>query len=165
MYRTGSRLVSSVSPSLVDKFRRQHDYLRISLTEKCNLRCRYCMPADGIKLAPSKDCLQLDELKRLANVFVERCGVTKVRLTGGEPTVSRDLMPLLMHLNTLKDKGLQSVAITTNGLKLVDNVRVFEDLGKLKSIGPCVSFSRIILQCFIHRCQFAEYQFGHPSTG
>lgn len=91
------------------------------------------MPAEGIKLTPSKQCLRLDEWKRLANIFIERCGVTKIRLTGGEPTVSKDLIPLLMHLNMLRGKGLQTVAITTNGVNLADRVDILEDLGKFES--------------------------------
>lgn len=73
-----------VSPAtLTDRFGRRHTYLRISLTEKCNLRCQYCMPEDGVPLTPLERMLTTDEIVRLASVFA-RCGVTKIRLTGGE---------------------------------------------------------------------------------
>lgn len=72
---------------LTDKHNRFHDYLRISLTEKCNLRCQYCMPPEGVELSPKDEILSTAEILRLANVFVD-LGVTKIRLTGGEPLVS-----------------------------------------------------------------------------
>lgn len=126
--------------SLTDRFGRRHNYLRVSLTEKCNLRCRYCMPAEGIKLAGSSECLQLEELKRLTSVFVERCGVSKIRLTGGEPTVSKNMIPLLRHMNLLRSGGLQKVAITTNGLRLLDQANVLENLGKLRIYSGSAKF-------------------------
>jgi len=73
---------ASSSP-LTDSFGRRHTYLRISLTERCNLRCTYCMPADGVPLQAPERLLQSDEILRLAEVFVAQ-GVTKIRLTGGE---------------------------------------------------------------------------------
>lgn len=84
----------AVAPALVDRHARAHTYLRLSLTERCNLRCSYCMPADGVGLTPSDELLTSDELVRLARLFV-RSGVTKLRLTGGEPTVRRDLLDIL----------------------------------------------------------------------
>ena len=78
------------NPLLVDNFARHHTYLRMSLTERCSLRCVYCMPEDGVNLTPQSRLLSADEAVRLARVFVT-AGVTKIRLTGGEPTVRRDL--------------------------------------------------------------------------
>jgi len=81
---TGASLVSP--ETLTDTFGRQHTYLRISLTEKCNLRCTYCMPESGVDLTPAEHLLTTDELMRLTELFVS-CGVDKIRLTGGEVTI------------------------------------------------------------------------------
>lgn len=100
---------------LVDRFQRKHTYLRISLTEKCNLRCQYCMPAEGIPIVPSESLLSAKEILRLARIFVI-CGVTKIRLTGGEPTLRKDLEEIIEGLNSLKQIALKQIGITTNGL-------------------------------------------------
>lgn len=113
-----TRSISGSTKHLRDSHGRTHDYLRISITDKCNLRCRYCMPENGIELLDKENYLRLDELKRLADMFVTRCGVTKIRLTGGEPTVSKNCMPFLEHLQGLRAKGLKEIAMTTNGLTL-----------------------------------------------
>ncbi|KIY73572.1 molybdenum cofactor biosynthesis prote [Cylindrobasidium torrendii FP15055 ss-10] len=105
------------SPALVDTFQRRHDYLRISLTERCNLRCFYCMPEEGIELSPQGKLLTNEEILRLASLFV-RSGVTKIRLTGGEPTVRKGVDAIIAGLNTLRPQGLQSIAMTTNGIAL-----------------------------------------------
>uniref|UniRef100_A0A1B6HQV5 Molybdenum cofactor biosynthesis protein 1 n=1 Tax=Homalodisca liturata TaxID=320908 RepID=A0A1B6HQV5_9HEMI len=102
-------------PHLTDTFGRQHTYLRISLTERCNLRCKYCMPADGVQLTPKNNLLTTKEILQLAELFV-RQGVNKVRLTGGEPTVHRDIVHIVESLHKLKE--LDTIAITTNGLML-----------------------------------------------
>ncbi|KAI0094457.1 molybdenum cofactor biosynthesis prote [Irpex rosettiformis] len=111
------RAKGSVSPFLVDTFKRHHDYLRISLTEKCNLRCFYCMPADGVELSPKEHILSDDEIVRLASLFVQN-GVRKIRLTGGEPTVRKGLPNLIARLNALRPHGLQAIGMTTNGIAL-----------------------------------------------
>eukprot|EP00879_Flechtneria_rotunda_P016503 GHRR01017271.1.p1 GENE.GHRR01017271.1~~GHRR01017271.1.p1 ORF type:complete len:318 (+),score=106.59 GHRR01017271.1:557-1510(+) len=113
--RTGQAV--SGEQMLTDRFRRKHTYLRISLTERCNLRCTYCMPADGVQLTPSQQLLTTDEVERLATLFV-KAGVTKIRLTGGEPTVRRDLLDIIQRLNRLKPIGLKTIALTSNGLTL-----------------------------------------------
>ncbi|EIW86963.1 molybdenum cofactor biosynthesis prote, partial [Coniophora puteana RWD-64-598 SS2] len=112
---------------LIDTFNRQHDYLRISLTEKCNLRCFYCMPSEGVDLSPKDHILTDDEVLHLATLFV-KSGVTKIRLTGGEPTVRKGIDVLIERLNALRGFGLKSIGMTSNGLalhrrlpKLVDN--------------------------------------------
>jgi len=103
--------------TLEDSFGRFHDYLRISLTEKCNLRCKYCMPEEGVPLSPSDTMLTTPEIVRLASFFVGE-GVTKIRLTGGEPTVRRDILELMAEFGALKKQGLERIGITTNGITL-----------------------------------------------
>lgn len=114
---------------LVDSFGRCHDYLRLSLTERCNLRCQYCMPKEGVALTPRDECLNLDEMKRLSNLFVQKCGINKIRLTGGEPTIDSKMIPLLNHLKELRKDGLAKVAITTNGMSLDIKSAILKDLG------------------------------------
>uniref|UniRef100_A0AAG5DBT7 Molybdenum cofactor biosynthesis protein 1 n=1 Tax=Anopheles atroparvus TaxID=41427 RepID=A0AAG5DBT7_ANOAO len=104
-----------LSSPLSDRFGRFHSYLRISLTERCNLRCKYCMPADGVPLTQKEQLLTSAEVIRLANLFVAE-GVRKIRLTGGEPTVRKDLTEIVGQLKA--NPLLESVGITTNGLML-----------------------------------------------
>ncbi|XP_039289085.1 molybdenum cofactor biosynthesis protein 1 isoform X3 [Nilaparvata lugens] len=110
---------TTVSPNLTDTFGRQHTYLRISLTERCNLRCQYCMPEDGVQLTNKSHLLTTDELIKLADLFV-RQGVNKIRLTGGEPTVHKDIINITKRLRSLD--GLDSIAITTNGITLTHHL-------------------------------------------
>lgn len=107
----------TVHPALIDSLGREHSYLRISLTERCNLRCVYCMPADGVALKPREEILTFEEIVRLAHLFV-RAGVDKIRLTGGEPLVRKDVEDLAERLGNLHTEGLRTLAITTNGLLL-----------------------------------------------
>lgn len=96
---------------LTDSFKREHTYLRISLTELCNLRCTYCMPAEGIQLSPKSHIMNFDEIYTIAKTFVDN-GVTKIRLTGGEPLVRRDVEVILKRLATLPVE----LSITTNAV-------------------------------------------------
>lgn len=105
------------SEFLTDSFNRQHDYLRISITERCNLRCLYCMPEDGVPLSPPAHLLTSPEIFYLSSLFVSQ-GVSKIRLTGGEPTVRRDIIPLMQSIGSLRSKGLRELALTTNGISL-----------------------------------------------
>ncbi|KAK1981059.1 molybdenum cofactor biosynthesis protein 1 B [Colletotrichum cereale] len=105
------------SDFLTDTFQRQHDYLRISVTERCNLRCVYCMPEEGVPLSPTSELLTTPEIVLLSSVFVSQ-GVTKIRLTGGEPTVRRDIVPLMRQIGALRPRGLRELCLTTNGLSL-----------------------------------------------
>lgn len=102
--------------ALTDRFGRQHSYLRISLSEKCNLRCQYCMPEDGVPVQPQSHLLTNTEIQRLASWFVQRGGVDKIRLTGGEPLLRKDLLELVSNLNGLE--GLKQIGMTTNGVTL-----------------------------------------------
>ena len=97
---------------LTDSFGRFHDYLRIALTERCNLRCTYCMPEEGVMLSPKSYLLSYEEIFRLAQILV-RHGVSKIRLTGGEPLVRKDVTMLISGLAQLD--GLKTLAMTTNG--------------------------------------------------
>ena len=107
--------VDALRPPLSDAFGRRHTYLRISLTERCNLRCTYCMPADGADLSPSPGLLTFAETMRLARLFVA-LGVNKIRLTGGEPTLRRDLVEVCSALRALP--GVDILAMTSNGVLL-----------------------------------------------
>ncbi len=78
----------------IDHHERRHRYLRISVTDRCNLRCRYCMPEEGLEWLAREEILSFEELARIAGVFHDR-GVTKIRFTGGEPTARRDLPRLV----------------------------------------------------------------------
>jgi len=106
--------------------RRRHTYLRISLTERCNLRCLYCMPEEGIELTPKKSLLTTEEIVRLARLFVSE-GVDKIRLTGGEPTVRKDFMDLAAELGGIP--GLKHLGITTNGIVLAKKLPLLKELG------------------------------------
>ncbi|KAF8641113.1 hypothetical protein AX17_000755 [Amanita inopinata Kibby_2008] len=110
-------LARPISPMLIDSYQRRHNYLRISLTERCNLRCFYCMPSEGVQLSPSGKILTNAEVLRLATLFV-KSGVTKIRLTGGEPSVRKGLDNIIKELDALRVFGLQAVAMTSNGLAL-----------------------------------------------
>ncbi|XP_038197481.1 molybdenum cofactor biosynthesis protein 1 isoform X2 [Arvicola amphibius] len=103
------------SAFLTDSFGRQHSYLRISLTEKCNLRCRYCMPEEGVSLTPKADLLTTEEILTLARLFVKE-GVDKIRLTGGEPLIRPDVVDIVAQLHRLE--GLRTIGVTTNGINL-----------------------------------------------
>ncbi|XP_055686744.1 molybdenum cofactor biosynthesis protein 1 isoform X3 [Lutzomyia longipalpis] len=102
-------------PTLTDTFGRNHTYLRISLTERCNLRCQYCMPEEGVQLTRREELLSTEEMFKLAELFV-REGVRKIRLTGGEPTVRKDIVDIVGGLKKIPQ--LESVSITTNALIL-----------------------------------------------
>ena len=115
--REALRIQMPMDAPFVDRFARRHDYLRISLTERCNLRCRYCMPEDGVQLTPNSHLLSSEEVLRLASLFVD-AGVSKIRLTGGEPTLRRDLPDLVASLNALRPRGLRQIGITSNGIAL-----------------------------------------------
>jgi len=106
---------------LTDDFGRKHNYLRISLLEKCNLRCTYCMPADGITLSPKASLMTADEIFAIAQTFVEN-GVDKIRLTGGEPLLRKDFPEIVSKLSTLET----SLSITTNGILIERHIEVLK---------------------------------------
>lgn len=115
--RTSAATTTTVAAGesiLTDRHGRFHNYLRLSVTERCNLRCTYCMPAQGVVLQPPSHLLSTIELLRLATLF-RTAGVTKFRLTGGEPTLRHDLLEIVRGLQTLQP---HSIGITTNGIAL-----------------------------------------------
>ena len=119
-------LMQTNHKQLIDQYNRRLKYLRISVTDRCNLRCLYCLPAIGIPKLRHEDILTYEEILRIAGIAVN-LGVEKIRLTGGEPLVRRGLCKIIPRLTGLA--GLKDVAITTNGIYLEEN------LEKLKAGG------------------------------
>ena len=109
-----------VPQQLVDRYGRTVRDLRLSITDRCNLRCTYCMPAQGLQWLPTPDLLTTAELARLGRIAVERLGVERIRLTGGEPLLRRDLEEIIGSLSALRTStGVKpDIALTTNGLGL-----------------------------------------------
>jgi cyclic pyranopterin phosphate synthase len=101
---------------MIDPFGRTISYLRLSVTDRCDLRCTYCMP-EAMQFLPRKDVLTLEELHKLALAFIER-GVSKIRLTGGEPLVRRDMIELVQAIGRKLGDGLDELTLTTNGTQL-----------------------------------------------
>lgn len=110
---------------LADGFARVHRDLRISVTDRCNFRCTYCMPEEGMQWVPREDVLTFEEIERLARLFVERFGFTSIRLTGGEPTVRAHLTTLVARLAAL---GVD-LSMTTNGATLARDAVALRDAG------------------------------------
>jgi cyclic pyranopterin phosphate synthase len=111
---------------LKDTFGRIHDNLRISVTDRCNIRCFYCMPEDGVQFVSRREILDFEEIERFVRVAVG-LGVSKLRVTGGEPLLRRDL-PLLIERLAAMD-GIRDLALTTNGVLLADQARALYDAG------------------------------------
>ena len=116
------------SPALVDPFGRMVNYLRVSVTDRCDLRCVYCM-SENMTFLPRKDLLSLEELDRLCTIFVEK-GVKRLRLTGGEPLVRRGIMDFIEKFSRhLKSGALDELTITTNGTQLAKYASQLADCG------------------------------------
>jgi len=111
---------------LLDTFGRLHDNLRISVTDRCNVRCFYCMPEEGVKYMPREEILSFEEIERFVRIAVSQ-GVTKLRLTGGEPLVRRDLPVLVRKLAAIP--GVRDLALTTNGVLLTRDAEALYDAG------------------------------------
>jgi len=111
---------------LIDTFGRVHDNLRISVTDRCNIRCFYCMPADNVTFMDRRDLLSFEEIERFVRVAV-RLGVKKIRLTGGEPLVRRHLHQLVAKIAALPE--IKDIGLTTNGLLLADHAQQLYDAG------------------------------------
>jgi cyclic pyranopterin phosphate synthase len=115
-----------VTNPLIDTFDRVHDNLRISVTDRCNIRCFYCMPEDDVKYMPRQEILSFEEIERFARVAVS-LGVTKLRITGGEPLVRKDLPVLIRKLVDIP--GVKDIALTTNGVLLARHAKALYDAG------------------------------------
>ena len=119
---------AQTSPVMIDPFGRAVTYLRVSVTDRCDFRCTYCM-AEDMTFLPKKDLLTLEELDRLCSVFVAR-GVRKLRLTGGEPLVRKNIMHLIRSLSRHLDTGaLDELTLTTNGSQLARFASELADCG------------------------------------
>src|SRR6476660_5563516 len=105
---------------LVDTLGRVHTNLRISVTDRCNIRCFYCMPDENVRFLPRRDILTFEEIERFARV-VAVLGVNKLRLTGGEPLVRAELPKLVRRLSAIP--GIHDIALTTNGILLEENAQ------------------------------------------
>lgn len=112
---------------LVDRFGRIATDLRVSLTDRCNLRCTYCMPAEGLAWMPQQQQLSDDEVKRLVRIAVERLGVTEVRFTGGEPLIRRGLVDIVAETARLDPRP--KLSVTTNGIGLDRTAVALRDAG------------------------------------
>src|SRR3989338_4293412 len=111
---------------LIDSFGREIDYLRVSITDRCNMRCIYCMPPEGILHRPHDQILSFEEIHRIVNTAV-RLGISKVRITGGEPLVRKDLSLLIKGLKRIN--GLNEIALTTNGVHLKEQAFSLKEAG------------------------------------
>ena len=100
---------------MYDRFKRNINYLRVSVTDRCNLRCTYCMPEEGIRLLDHKDILSFEEIVNVITISVE-LGITKVRITGGEPLVRKGVIDLIRMIS--KIEGIRDFGLTTNGILL-----------------------------------------------
>ena len=109
---------------IIDGFNRAHNYLRISMTDNCNLRCFYCMPEEDYEFTPASRLMQPEEIEAIAKIFVAQ-GVNKIRLTGGEPLVRKDAADIIMRLSKLP----VNLTITTNGTRLHEFADVLESAG------------------------------------
>ena len=110
---------------LKDSFGRKHTYLRISLTERCNLRCLYCMPKEGVELTPKKNLMQSNEIFYLAKLFVKH-GVSKIRLTGGEPFIRKDFPEIARKLSKLPVE----LSISTNAIIINKHLDLLKECKK-----------------------------------
>jgi GTP 3',8-cyclase len=111
---------------LIDTFSRIHDNLRISVTDRCNIRCFYCMPEDNVNYVAREEILSFEEIERFVQVAIS-LGVTKLRITGGEPLVRKDLPVLIRKLATLP--GIKDLALTTNGVLLARQAEALYEAG------------------------------------
>ena len=111
---------------MFDRFDRKINYLRISVTDRCNLRCRYCMPEDGLQMVDHSEILTLEEILEIARQAVEM-GIDKIRLTGGEPLVRRNILFLVREIAAIR--GLRDFGMTSNGILLVDMARPLVEAG------------------------------------
>ena len=111
---------------MIDNFGRNIDYLRISVTDLCNLRCVYCMPEDGVEKLKHEDILSVEEIEEITEAAAG-LGVKKIRLTGGEPLVRKGILEIVGRVSSVR--GIDEVALTTNGSMLAANAKALKDAG------------------------------------
>ena len=111
---------------MTDHYKREITYLRLSVTDRCNLRCRYCMPACGIEKRQHQEICSFEELEEMARACVA-CGIRKIRLTGGEPLVRKGVVAFCHRLRSIP--GVEELCMTTNGLLLPQNAQALKDAG------------------------------------
>jgi cyclic pyranopterin phosphate synthase len=111
---------------MFDRYNRQINYLRISVTDRCNLRCKYCMPEDGIRLLDHEDILSFEEIVSFTEIAIAR-GIDKVRITGGEPLARKNIVFLVQLLNGIP--GIKDLSLTTNGILLAGLAKPLKDAG------------------------------------
>lgn len=140
---------------LIDNHNRKINYLRLAVTDRCNLRCNYCMPAEGIDFVKNDKLLTIDELSRLSEIMVDQ-GIDKIRITGGEPFVRKDLMVLLRKLARLE--GLKDISVTTNATLIGPYIDELKSLG-IKNIN--VSLDAINKETFEKVTRRDQYEIVH----
>lgn len=123
------RTTNTMKKVLIDQYGRQLNYLRLSVTDRCNFRCYYCMPEEGMNFVDKKDLLSYEELELLTQLFV-RLGVNKIRITGGEPFVRKGIMDFLTRIS--KIDRLHHITVTSNGTLSADHRAQLKRLGILK---------------------------------
>lgn len=111
---------------MLDGFNRHIDYIRLSVTDRCNLRCRYCMPSDGISCLPMREILSYEEIEGLCHIFAD-LGIRKVKITGGEPFVRKNICYLIRQIKQVP--GIDSVTLTTNGILALHHLENLKDIG------------------------------------
>ncbi len=121
-----SSTIAKVLSMLYDNHGRIINYLRVAVTDRCNLRCHYCMPEEGITYVDRKELLSFEEMERIISVF-SQLGISKIRLTGGEPFLRKGLIDFLQRITAIE--GITSTHITTNGTLTDDKVALIRDLG------------------------------------
>ena len=142
---------------LVDTFGRGHDNLRISVTDRCNIRCFYCMPEEGVKFEPKEHVLTFEEIERFVRIAVTQ-GVRKLRITGGEPLLRRGLANLIRRLSAVE--GIQDLALTTNGVLLAEQAEELYDAGLRRMNVHLDTLDRARFQQITRRDDFGRVMFG-----
>lgn len=149
-----------------DGLGREIDYLRISVTDKCNLRCKYCMPPEGVTSVPHEEVLTLEEILRLVGIM-EQLGIRKVRLTGGEPMVRKNLLWLVEQIHRLP--GIEEIAMTTNGTMFAERAEDYRKAGltavniSLDTLDP-ERFRKITGGYIAGKCVTAEDMCGNSAS-
>lgn len=136
---------------LIDNHGRNINYLRLAVTDRCNLRCNYCMPSEGIDFAKTDTLLSIAELKQVSEILVSQ-GIDKIRITGGEPFVRKDLMELMRHLSQLE--GLKDISVTTNATLIGPHIDELKELGITNINVSLDSINRETFERITRRKQF-----------